>query len=311
MLESPGAEASMSVPAQYHFHDYMSGGRDGGRGSTSRDLESLLYEQREKHPSQTHNVTPPTMRKQYNASPLSSRKLYKDPASGPNSKRNSYGSTHSIDSLRHDSGQCSKSSSLDRGVRLRASDSDRGVNRYSSPVMGIDSSKYSPTLRRTPTDGHKRASSGSGAEMRTGRGSRRNSGSLRSSSDGTGIKGSSPLALYKDEDPSYIHNNLNLYLDMDVFNMDKGEHFKMVFKAPVMQYGHKMEIPALVVASSYKFYIFKITAPERLVVAHVLQPNIHVHVQLTYYMSVCLNYLHNSCYILFTCVAPMHNNGWS
>ena len=284
-------EVSMSVPAQYHIHNYMSqaSGRDrGNHGRASRDLESLLCEQSrhsgERHPSKSHNVTPPSVRKQYNYSPSLTRKHYKDPSSAYGSLRNSSGSTHSVDSLKNEF-YSGKGSSLERGVKLRGSGGsgsdkiyDGGTKRYSSPVL----SKYSPTSpRRTPSSGHHRASSGSGSEMRrrvhpagsggenssgSGRGSRRNSGSLRGSSDGAGIKGSSPLALLKEDEPTYIHNNLNLYLDMEVFNMDKGEHFKMVFKSPVMQYGHKLEIPALVVVSSYKFYIFKITGPERSVI---------------------------------------------
>ena len=288
---SPVTESSMSVPAQYHIHDYMSQASRGGngsgdkgkRGGTSRDLESLLYEQSrhsgERHPSKGHNVTPPSARKQYNYSPSSTRKQYKDTSSAYGSLRNSSGSTHSIDSLRNEFpfGKGAKGSSLERGVKLRGSGGsdksyDGGTKRYSSP------SSTSP--RRTPSSSHHRASSGSGSEMKrrvhpagsggenssgSGRGSRRNSGSLRGSSDGAGIKGSSPLALLKDDEPTYIHNNLNLYLDMEVFNMDKGEHFKMVFKSPVMQYGHKLEIPALAVVSSYKFYIFKIIGPERYV----------------------------------------------
>ena len=292
MLESPTTEASMSVPAQYHIHDYMSqaSSRDReNRGRAPRDLESLLYEQSrhsgERHPSKSHNVTPPSVRKHYNYSPSSTRKQHKDPSSAYGSLKSS-GSTHSIDSLRNElfSGKGAKGSSLERGVKLRGSGGgsgkiyDGGAKRYSSPVP----SKYSPSSpRRTPSSGHHRASSGSGSEMKrrvhpagsggenssgSGKGSRRNSGSLRGSSDGTGIKGSSPLALLKEDEPAYIHNNLNLYLDMEVFNMDKGEHFKMVFKSPVMQYGHKLEIPALTVVSSYKFYIFKITGPERSVV---------------------------------------------
>lgn len=289
MLESPVTEASMSVPAQYHIHDYMSqasGSRDrGNRGGAPRDLESLLYEQSrhsgERHPSKSHNITPPSVRKVYNYSPSSTRKQYKDLSSASGSLRNSSGSTHSIDSLRNElsSGKGAKGSSLERGVKLRGGGSDKvydgGAKRYSSPGL----SKYSPTSpRRTPSSGHHRASSGSGSEMKrkvhpagsggenssgSGRGSRRNSGSLRGLSDGAGIKGSSPLALLKDDEPTYIHNNLNLYLDMEVFNMDKGEHFKMVFKSPVMQYGHKLEISAVAIVSSYKFYIFKIIGPER------------------------------------------------
>ena len=267
MLESPGTEGSMSVPAQYHIHHYMSQAiRDERKRVSSRDLESLLYERSkhagERHPLQAHNVTPPSMRRQHNRSPLLSKKPYKDQGSGLSSRKNLSGSTHSIDSI----GRGQKWSSLDRNMKLRPAGASRGRDneekRYSSPItIGDICSKYSPiSPRRTPTSGQQRNSSGSGG------GSRRNSGSLRGSYEGGGsMKGSSPLPLYKDDDPGYIHNNLNLYLDMEIFNNDKAEHFKMVFKSPVMQYGHKMEIPALAVASSYKFYIFKITGPERLV----------------------------------------------
>ena len=249
----------MSVPAQYNIHHYMS------KRASSRD-DSLLYERSkhagERHPLQAHNVTPPSMRRQHNYSLLSSRKPYKDQGSGLGSHRNLSGSAHGIDSI----GRGQKWSSLDRNVKLQLVGASRGRDgegkRYSSPItIGDILSKYSPSSpRRTPTSGQQRSSSGSRG------GSRRNSGSLRGSSEGDGaMKGSSPLPLYKDDDPSYIHNNLNLFLDMEIFNSDKAEHFKMVFKSPVMQYGHKMEIPALTVVSSYKFYIFKITAPERLV----------------------------------------------
>ena len=282
---------SMSVPAQYHIHDYMSqaSSRDRGNcGAALRDLESLLYEQSrdsgEMHPSKCHNVTPPSVRKQYNYSPSSTRKQHKDPSSAYGSLKSS-GSTHIIDSLRNKfcSGKGAKGSSLERGVKLRESGGgsgkiyDGGAKRYSSPA----SSKYSPiSPRRTPSSGHYRASSGSGSEMRrrvhpagsggensssSGRGSRWNSGSLRGSSDGTGIKGSSPLVLLKEDEPTYIHNNLNLYLNMEVFNLCRGEHFKMVFKSPVMQYGDILEVPCIVIFSDYKMYIFKIVGPERLV----------------------------------------------
>ena len=221
----------------------------------------------------SQNVTPPARRKLSNISPLSSRKLQRDSAGGSGPLKYLSGSTHSIDSLRNESGKGAKWSSLDRGVRLRGGGAlrDGGAKRNSSPVIiGELLSKFSPSSPRRSTGGSDQ--SGSGTETRwmsrndkpgSGRGSRRNSGSLKSSSEGAGIKGSSPLPLYKDDDPGYIHNNLNLYLDMDVFNMDKKEHFRMVFKSPVMQYGHKLEIASLVVVSSYKFYIFKIIGPER------------------------------------------------
>ena len=73
----------------------------------------------------------------------------------------------------------------------------------------------------------------------------------------------SSLTLYKEDDPTYIVSNLNLYLDMDVFNLDKKEEFRMVFRTPVVQYGHSTEMPALVVVSNLSIYIFRVTAPEK------------------------------------------------
>ena len=35
---------------------------------------------------------------------------------------------------------------------------------------------------------------------------------------------------YKKEDPGYVHNSINLYLDMEVFNTEEGERFAMIFK---------------------------------------------------------------------------------
>ncbi len=69
--------------------------------------------------------------------------------------------------------------------------------------------------------------------------------------------------LYKEEDPTYIESNLNLFLDMEIFNLDKKESFEMVFRAPVVQYGRTTEMPALVVISNLSLYIFRVTAPEK------------------------------------------------
>lgn len=71
------------------------------------------------------------------------------------------------------------------------------------------------------------------------------------------------LTLYKDEDPTYIDSNLNLYLDIEVFNLEKREQFKLVFRSPVVQYDHSKEMPSLVVISNLCVYIFRITAPEK------------------------------------------------
>ncbi len=73
----------------------------------------------------------------------------------------------------------------------------------------------------------------------------------------------SSITLYKDEDPTYIENNLSLFLDIDIFDLDKKEEFQMLFRAPVVQYGHTREMQALVVVSNISIYLFKITAPEK------------------------------------------------
>ena len=94
-------------------------------------------------------------------------------------------------------------------------------------------------------------------------GSPKKSGNLRTSSDE--VKRPSSLILCKDDDPTYIDSNLNLYLDIEVFNLEKREEFKLVFRSPVVQYGHSKEMPSLVVISSLCVYIFRITAPEKYV----------------------------------------------
>ncbi len=71
------------------------------------------------------------------------------------------------------------------------------------------------------------------------------------------------IALYKDEDPTYIESNLNLFLDIDIFNLDKKEEFRMIFRTPIVQYGHTREMQALVVVSNLSLYIFQTTAPEK------------------------------------------------
>lgn len=55
-----------------------------------------------------------------------------------------------------------------------------------------------------------------------------------SSSDGAGRqKMPSPSVFCKDDDPSYVHNSINLYLDMEIFDGAKGESFRMAFRSPV------------------------------------------------------------------------------
>jgi hypothetical protein len=50
---------------------------------------------------------------------------------------------------------------------------------------------------------------------------------------------------------------------MEVFDSSKGEVFRMAFRCPVVKYGEVGELPALVIVSNIRAYIFKIIAPER------------------------------------------------
>lgn len=84
----------------------------------------------------------------------------------------------------------------------------------------------------------------------------------QSSSDGGGRekRAHSPVVIYRDDDPSYIHNSLQLFLVMDVF---KDECFKMVFRSSMVRYGEPGEVPMLVVISNIRAYLFRVVAPER------------------------------------------------
>lgn len=89
-----------------------------------------------------------------------------------------------------------------------------------------------------------------------------------SSSDGGGggereKRALSPVVIYRDDDPSYIHNSLQLFLVMDVFSSTKEESFKMVFRSSMVRYGEPGELPMLVVVSNIRAYLFRVVAPER------------------------------------------------
>ena len=60
------------------------------------------------------------------------------------------------------------------------------------------------------------------------------SASLKSSSRSPGRKVLSSSLLFRDEDPTYVPESFNLYLDMEVFNTDMAEHYKMAFKVRVL-----------------------------------------------------------------------------
>ena len=150
-----------------------------------------------------------------------------------------------------------------------------GLN--TSPKTGQRSAaeKKGKTPRRSSgggggsSSGGRLSSGGSGGESSQPR-SLFQQGGLRdthSSSDrgggGSGRhKPHSPIVICKDDDPTYIHNSINLYLDMEVFDSTKDESFRMAFKSPVVKYGEVGELPVLVVVSNIYAYIFKIVAPE-------------------------------------------------
>ena len=171
-------------------------------------------------------------------------------------------------------GEKTKEGSTSLGSRLYRVLSDVGLN--TSPKTGQRSAaeKKGKTPRRSSgggggsSSGGRLSSGGSGGESSQPR-SQFQQGGLRdthSSSDGGGGSGRhklhSPIVICKDDDPTYIHNSINLYLDMEVFDSTKDESFRIAFKSPVVKYGEVGELPVLVVVSNIYAYIFKIVAPE-------------------------------------------------
>ena len=117
---------------------------------------------------------------------------------------------------------------------------------YSSSGKGYSSGEKMPAFvsSRKPSGGTERhlssgSGSGGGGRRISSDGEKKNpdtlkrSASLKSSSGSPGRKVFSSSLLFRDEDPSYVHNSFNLYLDMEVFNTDMGEHFKMAFKVRI------------------------------------------------------------------------------
>ena len=111
------------------------------------------------------------------------------------------------------------------------------------------------------SSGHRISSEGSGKRSSK---SFNRSGSLKSSSESTtGQRTNSALTVCKDDNPSYIHSSFNVHLDLNVFENEKGEEFKMIFRSPVVQHGQPKEQPSLLVVSNLKAYVYLITAPEK------------------------------------------------
>ena len=118
---------------------------------------------------------------------------------------------------------------------------------YSSSGKGYSSGEKMPAFvsNHKPSGGSERhlssgSGSGGGGRRISSDGEKKNpdtlkrSASLKSSSGSPGRKVLSSSLLFRDEDPSYVHNSFNLYLDMEVFNTDMGEHFKMAFKVRIL-----------------------------------------------------------------------------
>ncbi len=249
-------------------------------------------------------------------------------SSGEGSSARKVGSTERV-ALSYSSGERTASSGERRapGEEKRGSGGERRGSGGERRAPGGERKGYSSGDRaakgyssgeRRSSGGEKRASSGSdhgssgrgrGGRVKRGsveerdrrhpgkeNGTQHGSGSLKSSSESaTGVGGSgrpalSPSVLVKDEDPSYIYHSLNLHLDMEVFDTDSGEHFKMVFRvsvlhwresgvafnslslflpqSPLVQYGQPNEVPSLVIVSTLNIFLYRIVAPERYTQSH-------------------------------------------
>jgi hypothetical protein len=74
---------------------------------------------------------------------------------------------------------------------------------------------------------------------------------------------------YKDDDPTYIHNNMQLYLNMEVFGTS--EHFQLALKSSVVEYGDWNEMECFIIISTKGAYIYRIIAPESLIFENWLE----------------------------------------
>ena len=116
---------------------------------------------------------------------------------------------HGDSQLSVESGQSDSKNEEERpvslGVDLQAS-SGSSEERKSSGRMGTKLSRFSVNLRRS---------------------------SKKSPSVTTPTKvqrPTSPVIPYREDDPTYLHNNFILYLDMEVFDVDRKEYFTLAFK---------------------------------------------------------------------------------
>lgn len=191
-----------------------------------------------------------------------------------NTRIGSQGSGETV-SKGYSSGESSKSSRR----KDAGSDKTKEGSRFSSKIISRVlswSDLGSPRLKnRTPSNKGKDANldSGGGSRKNSGRPSgglnskekqqeRMNNSHISADGGGREKRAPSPVVIYRDDDPSYVHNCLQLFLVMDVFG-SKEEYFKMVFRSSMVCYGKPGELPMLVVVSNVRAYLFRVVAPER------------------------------------------------
>ena len=236
---------------------------------SNRSLESVKEE--ENHTSKSSKSSRSSSRRSSMYSPDSdSPSWHSDAHSVSQSPKNQ---SHNSLARDYSSAECNQPTSR-RNTSSRRSKfwaqlgSDMHSSSNTSPAKPPQLSKLplevSPNKKRLQerSNGKSRSDTGSGDSSQLK--SPRSAHSHHSSSDGAGKKKTfSPLVICKDDDPSYIDNNLNLYLDMEVFDTTKGEIFKMIFRSTVVQYSEPEEFLVLVVISNLHAYLFQIIAPER------------------------------------------------
>ena len=159
-----------------------------------------------------------------------------------------------------------ESSRYSRRKDTEATDKSKEGSTLSSKIIRVLSLSDLRSSNRGKNVGGSRKSSGKqtsgGVCSRTKKLERINSSHILSDGGGREKRAESPIVIYRDEDPNYIHNSLQLFLVMDVFG-GKEECFKMVFRSSMIRYGEPGELPVLVVVSNIRAYVFRVVAPER------------------------------------------------
>ena len=218
------------------------------------------------HPAKKHQVSPPIPRKYKDpflltdpASPLvqsaSTSQQSSNRTSRNSSRKSSIGSLDSGESpISSRRGSPKDYSSGERLQRSRRGSSEKlllsGEAKYSSKLSGGFSSgdfesrsskrKISTSSDKHSSDKHSSSSSewrasssgGGGGGGRVGRGkTSSSSGGQRklpgSKADSRDAAGGDSQALFKEENPEYIHNSLHIHFELEVFKSDDGEKFQV------------------------------------------------------------------------------------